>query len=274
MSYANFKETIWSKYIQHQKEKLLTFKPDCDFKFEGEAKQGKRVKILGVGRPTIKKYVPGTEIDGAETPEDSSIFLDIDQYDYFNYGVDDIDKAQSKEGLMEALAEETTRGLAEAEDAYLARVAATGAESDGIAASTAITTGANAKKAIDNAFEYLWYNGVTTKDKVTIYLTPWFYLLFQDKLVELKTQNDSLLAKGVLGLYNSANVKMSNQLHNDGTDDHIIVKTSKAIALCDGIDKLEAYRPEKKFMDAVKGLNTYGAKVVRPKELYVIKAHR
>ena len=274
MSYANFKETIWSKYIQHEKEKLLTFKPDCDYKFEGEAKQGKQVKILGVGRPTIKKYVPGTEIDGVETPEDNAIYLNIDQYDYFNYGVDNIDKAQSKEGLMEALAEETTRGLAEAEDAYLAKVAATGAESNGIAASTAITTGANAKKAIDNAFEYLWNNGVTTKDKVTIYLTPWFYLLFQDKLVELKTQNDGLLAKGVLGLYNSANVKMSNQLHNDGTDDHIIVKTSKAIACCNGIDKLEPYSPEKSFMDAIKGLNTYGAKVVRPKELYVIKAHR
>lgn len=36
MSYANFKETIWSKYIQHEKEKLLTFKNDCDYKFEGK----------------------------------------------------------------------------------------------------------------------------------------------------------------------------------------------------------------------------------------------
>ena len=108
MSYANFKETIWSKHIQHEKEKLLTFKPDCDYIFEGEAKQGKQVRILGVGRPTIKKYTPGVEIDGIETPADNSIFLNIDQYDYFNYGVDNIDKAQSKEGLMEALAEETT----------------------------------------------------------------------------------------------------------------------------------------------------------------------
>ena len=274
MSYANFKETIWSKYIQHEKEALLTFKADCDYKFEGEAKQGKQVKILGVGRPTIKKYVPGQAIDDIETPEDNAIFLNIDQYDYFNYGVDNIDKAQSKEGLMEALAEETTRGLAEAEDKYIAKVAALGGEGTGISDSTAITTSTAAKKAIDNAFEFLWNNGVTTKDKVTIYLTPWFYTLFQDKLVELKTDNDGLLAKGVLGLYNSANVKMSNQLHNDGTDDYIIVKTSKAIACCNGIDKLEAYSPERSFMDAVKGLNTYGAKVVRPKELYVIKAHR
>ena len=274
MSYANFKETIWSKYIQHEKEKLLTFKADCDYKFEGEAKQGKQVKILGVGRPTIKTYVPGTEIDGAETPDDNSIFLNIDQYDYFNYGVDNIDKAQSKEGLMEALAEETTRGLAEKEDAYIAKIAALGTIEGGISESTAITTSTIAKKSIDNAFEWLWNHGVTTKDKVTMYLPAWLYILFQDKLIELKTQNDSLIAKGVLGLYNSANVKMSNQLYNDGTDDHIVIKTSKAIACCNGIDKLEAYSPEKSFMDAVKGLNTYGAKVIRPKELYVIKAHK
>lgn len=272
MSYANFKPVIWSKHIQHEKEKLLTFKADCDYKFEGEAGKGKRVKILGVGRPTIKSYIPGTDIDGAETPSDNSVYLDIDQYDYFNYGIDNIDKAQATEGLMEALSEETTRGLSEREDAFIARIAALGAGE--YSTSAAITTSANAKKAIDNAFEYLWSNGVTTKDKVTMYLPPWLYLLFQDKLVELKTQNDSLIAKGVLGLYNSANVKMSNQLYNDGTDDYIVIKTSKAVAALNGIDELTPYKPEKRFSDAIKGLNTYGAKVIRPKELYVIKARK
>jgi len=272
MSYANFKPTVWSKHIQHELEKLLTFKADCDYKFEGEAGQGKRVKILGVGRPTIKTYTPGVEIDGAETPADTSVYLDTDQYKYFNYGVDDVDKAQAVPGLMEALSEETTRAMAELEDAHIAEVCALGA---GVySSSAAITTAAAAKAAVDKAFVALWNNGVTAKDKVTLYLTPWFYSLFQDKLVELKTDNDNLIAKGVLGLYNSANVKMSNNLYNDGTDDYMIIKTSKAVAHCNGIDGLEAYRPEKSFMDAIKGLNTYGTKVVRPKELYVIKARK
>ena len=46
MSYANFKPTVWSKYIQHELPKFTVFKQDCDFKFEGEAGHGKRVKIL------------------------------------------------------------------------------------------------------------------------------------------------------------------------------------------------------------------------------------
>ena len=32
MSYANFKPTIWSKYIQHELDKLTVFKGDCDYK--------------------------------------------------------------------------------------------------------------------------------------------------------------------------------------------------------------------------------------------------
>ena len=47
MSYANFKPTVWSKYIQHELPKFTVFKQDCDYKFEGEAGQGKRVKKIG-----------------------------------------------------------------------------------------------------------------------------------------------------------------------------------------------------------------------------------
>ena len=131
-----------------------------------------------------------------------------------------------------------------------------------------------AKAAIDKLFVKLWNQGVSTKDKVTMYLTPWFYSLFQNKLIELKTNNDELIAQGVLGLYNNAKVKMTNNAYNDGTDDYIIVKTSKAFAYCNGIDKLKPYEPEKGFAEAVKGLNTYGGKMVRPKECAVLRCHQ
>ena len=48
MSYANFKPVVWSKYIQHELPKFTVYKQDCDYKFEGEAGQGKRVKILNI----------------------------------------------------------------------------------------------------------------------------------------------------------------------------------------------------------------------------------
>ena len=186
--------------------------------------------------------------------------------------MDDIDKAQSQEGVMEALSIETTRALAEQEDIFCATQMA---KTAGLKiASRKIADEASAKKIVDEAFVKLWNEGVSTKDDVTMYLTPWFYMLFQNKLVELKTNNDSLIAKGILGTYNNAKVKMTNNAYNDGTDDYIIIKTSKAFAYCNGIDKLKPYEPEKGFAEAIKGLNTYGGKMIRPKECVVLKCHQ
>ena len=55
----------------------------------------------------VKKYIPNKDIDSAEKIPDASTYLDINQFEYFNYGIDDIDKAQSMDGVMEALQEET-----------------------------------------------------------------------------------------------------------------------------------------------------------------------
>lgn len=271
MAYANFKPVIWSKYIEHELKKFTVFKEDCDYKFEGEVGKGKTVKILGVGKPTIGNYT-GTKINDPEAVPDSSVTLEINQAKYFNFMVDDVDKAQAQEGLMNALMEEATRALAYEEDKFIgAQLAKT---AGGKSASAAIATEEDAVKAVDAAFEYLWSQGVSNKDKVVIYVTPWFYNLFKNRLVALKTDNDDLIAKGVVGMYNNAKVKMSSFIHNDGTDDCMIVKTSKGYAFCNGINETEAYRPEGFFSDAVKGLDTFGGKAVRPKEIYCIKAHK
>ena len=130
-----------------------------------------------------------------------------------------------------------------------------------------------AKAALDDAFVWLWNNDVKINDEVVITLTPWFYNLFKDSLTALYTDNVELIRKGVVGMYNAAMVKISTNLYNDGTDDYMMIRTKKAIAFAGQINETEAYRPEQLFKDAVKGLDTYGAKVVRPKELYVVKAH-
>ena len=67
---------------------------------------------------------------------------------------------------------------------------------------------------------------------------------------------------------------MSNNLYSDGICDYMIVRTKRAIAFASAIDKTEAYRPENHFADAVKGLNVFGAKIVRPNEIYCIKSMR
>ena len=269
MAYANFKPTIWSKQIQNGLSKFTVFADDCDYKFSAEAGKGKTVRILGVARPTIGDYT-GANIGNPEIVSDSVCTLAIDQAKFFNFQVDDVDAAQAVDGLMQALITEAARAMAEQRDAYIASLAA---DSANISAPTSVKTSAEARAAIDKALVALWEKGVNITDSVTMYLTPWFYDLFHTSVSELKTSNDSEVSKGILGLYRGVNVKMSNNISKVAADDLIMIKSSKAIAFCGGIDETEAYRPQGLFCDAVKGLNTYGAKIVRPNEMYVVKAH-
>ena len=41
-----------------------------------------RDRIIGVDRPKVNTYVPGTDILDAETPQDSSVYLAVDQFKY------------------------------------------------------------------------------------------------------------------------------------------------------------------------------------------------
>ncbi len=271
MAYSNFKPTIWSKFIQTELEKKCKLVEDCWTQFEGEAKQGGRVKILGVNAPDVFDYVPGEGIPAPTTIEGTSIQLDIDQAKAFNFMIDDIDKAQSVDGLMETLIKEATAKMARSRDAYVASLAKDVANASD---SLEVLTPAEAKAAVDIALLTLRENDVDIEDEVTITVSPFFYQLFRDALTEIKTNNDELIKKGVVGMYDNCKVKLSNNLYNDGIDDYMLVRTKRAIAFAGSIDKTEAYRPENHFADAVKGLNVYGAEVVRPNEIYVIRAHK
>lgn len=271
MAFSNFKPTIWSKFIQTELEKKCRLVEDCWTQFEGEAKQGSRVKIIGVGAPEVFDYEAGKGIPAPVSVEGTSIHLDIDQAKAFNFMIDDIDKAQATNGLMEILIKEATAKMAKCRDSFVASLAS---EAAYCSDSTKVTTGTGAKALIDAALLQLRENDVDVEDEVTITVSPFFYQLFRDALTELKTNNDELIKKGVVGMYDNCKVKLSNNLYNDGTDDYMMVRTSRAIAFAGGIDETEAYRPESFFADAVKGLNVYGGKIVRPKELYVIKAHK
>lgn len=273
MGYQNFKPTLWSKYIMHELEKETLFKDTCDYQFQGEVRKGELLKVVSVGQVALKKYTTGTPIDDPQIVDDDSLTVKIDNNVYFNYYVDDIDKFQSIGGLMEALQKEATTAIADDMDKFIAKEAALGAYDGNVIPSEAINNETRAKEVIDEMFVKLWANNVRANTKLDLFIPPWLFNLFQNKITELKTSNDALISNGVLGTYRGANVKMTNNLHNDGTDDHIILKTRKGYAFANGINEVQAYTPEKLFGDAVKGLNTYGGKAVRPKEIAVAKVH-
>ena len=269
---TNFQQTIWSKSILRSLDTITSLRNHCDFQYEKESKNAKEVKILSVNRPTIRTYVPGTSLT-RESAKDSSQLLMLDQYRYFNFEVEDIVKAQSVPGLMEALTDEAAKGLALEGDIYVATViddGYTNGDIDGHTV-TALTVD-NAMAEVEKAFAALYKKNCKVSDTFYLELTPDAFVTYRQCLTELSTNNPEILKKGAVGKINNAYVCVENCLPHNGNDDVDlnVLRTNKAIAFAEQIEKVEHYRPEDAFTDAVKGLYVFGAKVVRPDEIYVI----
>ena len=276
-----FQQTIWSKAIQKDLETITSLRNHCDFQYEKDSKNAKEIKILGVTRPTIRTYVSGTALT-RESVVDTSQTLQINQYKYFNFEVEDIDKAQSVPGLLEATIHEASLGLAEEGDKYVASIieTATEAQTNPLPQSASVIslTKANAMASVEDGFAALYENNVKASDMLYLELAPAVFVLYRQALTELSTNNPEILKKGAVGKINNAYVCIENLLPTGktgtGSTDNVyynVLRTPKAIAFVEQIDKVEAYRPEDAFTDAVKGLYVFGAKIVRPKEIYIMK---
>lgn len=271
---TNFQQTIWSKSILRSLEKITSLRNHCNFQYEKESKNAKEVKILSVNRPTIRTYVPGTPIQ-REGATDSSQTLMLNQYRYFNFEVEDIVKAQSVPGLMEALTDEAGKGLALEGDKYVAAIVKADVESDAptvsVSGSVITLTNKNAMESVEAGFATLYANDCKVSDTFYLELAPTVFTTYRQQLTELSTNNPEILKKGAVGKINNAFVCIENCLPEGDGAHYNILRTDKAIAFAEQIDKVEKYRPEDAFTDAVKGLYVFGAKIIRPKEIYVMK---
>lgn len=272
---TQFQQTIWSKSILRSLEKITSLRNHCNFQYEKDSKNAKEVKILSVNRPTIRTYVPGTPLV-RESAADSSQLLKIDQYRYFNFEVEDIVKAQSVPGLMEALTDEAAKGLALEGDIYVGDVIKAGVDGGEVTASAteiALTT-SNAIASVEEGFATLYGNDCKVSDTFYLEVAPKVFTTYRQQLTELSTNNPEILKKGAVGKINNAFVCIENCLPESDTAHYNVLRTDKAVAFAEQIDKVEKYRPEDAFTDAVKGLYVFGAKIVRPNEIYVMKTKK
>ncbi len=272
MAYSNFIPSVWSESINRELERACVFAEDCNRQYEGDvSKKGDSVHILGVGKPTIKSLArenASGEIEPAEEVNDTSVILSINQIRYFNYKVGDIDKAQAVGGLMDALSEETSEGLANEIDKYIGAMALDSDVSTLTSAPTMITKD-NVLSVLDDAIEKLQENDVNMANGVVVTVSPRFYKLFKQAYISNDTSNSKMLENGKVAMYGNVVVKLSNNVAktDSGATDNIMIRTKRAIAFVNPLTHTEAYRPENSFADAVKGYALFDGKVVRPKEI-------
>ncbi len=272
MSYKNFVPRVWAKKIQHELERKMVFAEDCNREYEGEVTNiGDTVKILGVGKPTIKTQVGGDIVlTGAEKVESTAVSMPINHIAYFDYMVGDIDKLQATGGIMEALNKESSLGVANEMDKLISEVARDKLAVRFNPTATAITKD-NVLSTIDAALVKLYDNDVQPNDEIVMTVKPWFYMILKQAYTALDTDNSKMLENGKVGRYGNVIVKMSNNVAQDtNSNDLVMIRTKKAVAFANPKVHTEPYRPEKAFADAVKGFALYDTKIVRPKELIVL----
>lgn len=264
MAVTNFIQQVWSKKIQDDLELKCKLVDNCLRDYEGDCKYAQSVKILGVGEPTIGTYDNTKDIE-IEDMSDRGQILTIDQANYFAFYVDDIDQAQSVPGLKEKYQEKAVHGLAVKRDSYVANLikGATNAST-----ASALTQEA-VKEAIDEAIVALRERNFDEDGVIEI--SPAVYNVFKNCLITLSTNNPELIRKGVVGMYDNFDVIMSNNMAKDTTHVYCDIRGKKAIAFAGQINEVEALRAERRFKDIVRGLDTFGAKVIDEARIQVIK---
>lgn len=274
MAITTFIPEIWSARLLYALDKAHVATNLVNRNYEGViANQGDTVHINSIGAVTVKDYTKNTNIADPEVLTTSDQTLVIDQAKYFNFQVDDVDKAQISGEIIDTAMGRSAYALADVSDAFLLKTIANGAASTNKIGAKATLTALTASNVYENIVKMrtlLDKANVPTTGR-TIVVPPEVYalLLMDDRFA--KSGSDSgqnALLNGMVGRVAGFDVFMSNNCVS-GTDGGsgstpyfvITAQVADATTYAEQIIKTEAYRMEKRFADAVKGLHVYGAKV-------------
>jgi N4-gp56 family major capsid protein len=278
MSLSNFIPQVWSGTMLRYLDKTLVFAQAgvVNRDYEGDITgMGDTVKINQIGPITIGDYTRNTDIGAPETLNSSQTTLVINTAKYFNFQVDDLDQAQTNPKVMEAAMQRAAFALAEKVDEVVAALMAANAGND-LGAVTDLTTVTNAYLHLVELSVALDEANVPVEGRWVI-VPPWYHgLLLQDQrfVGAGSLASDAALLSGQVGEAAGFRILKSNNVVNDGTDYQILAGVDAATSFAQQVVDVIAYQPEKRFADAVKGLNVFGAKVVLPDALAKITAEK
>jgi hypothetical protein len=292
MALNNFIPQLWSARILDALRKALVYgQPTIvNRDFEGEiSAYGDTVKINSIGDPTIFDYTKNTDMPAAETLNDSQKTLQITQAKAFNFQVDDIDKAQQQPKVMDAALSRAAYRMADIADQYIAAGLVSAATINLIADNTNPIIAPNASAGANGAYEQLVDLSVkldeqnVPTDNRWVVIPPWYHgILVKDQRFVSYAAVDVLYNRQV-GEAAGFNVLVSNNVPtvaapggaaNTTIRHKVIAGHGSAYSYAEQINSVEAYRPERRFGDAVKGLHLYGGGVLRPEAIAVLTTTR
>jgi hypothetical protein len=268
MTINNFIPTLWAGALLKNLNDAHVYVQGFNRDYEGQIRdKGDTVKINMIGRVATFAYTKNSNMTAAETLDDSQLMLGITEARAFNFQIDDVDKAQQTPKIMGEAMREAAWALADEADVFAADTLNANVDAGNVLSAASVGTDAGD----DDMYEVLvdlgtalTANNVPQRGRWVVVAPGHEALLRKDpRWVSFGTSENRRnlsgeMVKNVAGF----DLMVSNNVPS-GTD--IIAGYDGAATWADQIPaaNIEAYRPELRFADAVKGLRLYGAKVTR-----------
>jgi N4-gp56 family major capsid protein len=274
MAITTFIPQVWSARLLYNLDKTHVATNFVNRNYEGLIRnQGDTVKINSIGAINVFDYSKNTDMDEPQVLETTDQTLVINQAKAFNFTVDDVDRVQAAGDLMDTAMGRAAYALNDVSDAFLLGVIAAGA-----ATANTIT---GVKLTASNVYE----NIVALRTKLdkanvpaagrSIVVPPEVYalLLLDDRFVKASDGGtaNTVLLNGEVGRVAGFTVYMSNNVVNSEGTYTVTAQVPYATTYAEQIISTEAYRMEKRFSDAIKGLHVYGAKVTDGNAIAALK---
>ncbi len=274
MAITNFIPTIWSENLLTSLDKQYIGVAHCNREYEGDIQScGGTVKICGVGEITVADYRKNTDMFTPQVLDDTATQLVINRAKYFNFLVDDVDKTQSSPKLMDAAMRNAAAALADVADQFVF------SEYDTACKIIHFNTDSGDKllDSILKCRETLYINGVISSEDIVIEISPEVATFLIKEMADKLSYNNSIIETGYIGSIAGCKVFVSNNIFKSTVDidttHYCLIRSTRAIAFAEQLSEVEAYRPEKRFADAVKGLHLYGVKTVYPNEMVTLAVY-
>lgn len=267
MAITNFIPEVWSAAILEALRAKLVFPSLCNRDYEGDIREaGDTVHITGYNDVTVHEYVRGNAITVDDATDKEAAVLKIDKSDYFAFKVNDIDKTQAKADLTGKLTNSAAYNMMKNVETYISNLMDTAV---GTPAKTVdVGTPADAYLAVVEAGRKLDVQNVPDEGRWLVVSPDFYALLLQDsRFIEGTEAGHNTLLNGVVGQVRGFTVVKSNNVPRKSASpdtQSILAGTNAAVTFAQQVSKVEAMRMQTDFADMVRGLDLYGAKVIRP----------
>ena len=267
MAITNFIPEVWSAAILEALRAKLVFPSLCNRDYEGDIREaGDTVHITGYNDVTVHEYVRGKAITVDDVTDKEAAVLKIDKSDYFAFKGNDLDKTQAKADLTGKFTNSAAYNMMKNVETYISNLMDTAVGTP--AKTVSVGTPADAYLAVVEAGRKLDVQNVPDEGRWLVVSPDFYALLLQDsRFIEGTEAGHNTLLNGVVGQVRGFTVVKSNNVPRKSASpdtQSILAGTNAAVTFAQQVSKVEAMRMQTDFADMVRGLDLYGAKVIRP----------